>query len=296
MVTNGTPALCGGTFFTLLLEAAKNGRNERKKWGEGSEFTERDVFEALVKIAAPTYEKPADSDNFKSVVSAYKSCNMKKSGRLPIYEQANISTFSNRIRDNYQTPLLDMTELVKKYINIAGKGNWLIRALLELICEDESIDGTEALFIYENGESISKGELHTLNEICIPAFLLGVWYFIVSVKTNNGTGKATYDEWCKHGKSKNTREPFKSNIGEGITRSLNLFMPSKTEDNDYITEDEPSADFTEPYEEQPDSNSTPNTTTQIIHSPAVFFNSGANGIQINNTGTLNIDRSEKREK
>jgi hypothetical protein len=44
----GFSVLCGGTFFTLLLEAAKQGLKERKKWGESREFAETDVFEALI--------------------------------------------------------------------------------------------------------------------------------------------------------------------------------------------------------------------------------------------------------
>lgn len=49
-------------------------------------------------------------------------------------------------------------------------------------------------------------------------------------------------------------------------------------------EGETYAEYSESYEEPPSPDPTPQTTTQIINSPAVFFNSGANGIQINNTG------------
>jgi hypothetical protein len=67
--------LCGGTFFTVLLQAARQELLNRQKWGASYEFTEPDVFEALVRIAYPEYVKPDDDDNFKSVVSSFKSCN-----------------------------------------------------------------------------------------------------------------------------------------------------------------------------------------------------------------------------
>jgi hypothetical protein len=287
------PVLCGGTFFTLLLEAAKQGLNERKKWGESSEFTESDVLEALFKVAIRTFDKPDDGENFKSVVSAYKSCNRSKSGRLPIHEQANISTFTNRIKNDYQELLSAMTVLIENYIDIDGKGDWLARALLELVCIDEAIKGTDLLFVLQDGHPLTKNEIKSLTDICMPAFLLGIWHFVIVNKTDNGVGKHTYDEWCKPGKSKNTREPFISNIGEKITRKLNIFMPEKSENKDAPIEEDPYVDFSESYSEESNSDPTPNTTTQIINSPAVFFNSGANAIQINNTGTLNIDRSGK---
>lgn len=287
------PVLCGGTFFTLLLEAGKQGLNERKKFGESAEFTERDVFEALIKVAVPTYEKPIDSENFKSVVSAYKSCNTSKSGRLPIHEQANMATFSNRIKNDYQKSLSAMTLLIENYIDIDGKGDWLARALVELVCMDETIKETDPLYVLQDGQPLLKNKFNSLVDICLPALLLGIWHFVIANKTDNIVGKITYEDWCKPGKSKNTREPFKSNIGEGITRQLNIFMPIEWEPKDATIDEEPYIDFTESYTEEATSNPSPNTTTQIINSPAVFFNSGANAIQINNTGVLNIDRGGK---
>lgn len=290
------PCICGGTFFTLLLGATKQGLNERQKWGESAEFTESDVFEFLIKVAVPTYERPADSENFKSVVSAYKACNASKSGRLPIHEQANISTFNNRVKVEYHVALSAMTTLVERYIDIEGKGLWLIRALLELIYEDENVKQADLLFICQDGSTIDKKNLLINQNICLPSFLLGIWHFIVIHEIDNGVGKATYDEWCKPGKSKNTREPFRSRIGENITQSLSVTMPMKQDETDVTADDEPSIYIGEPYEEPTRSNSDSDATTQIINSPAVFFSSGANAMQINNTGTLNIDRGGKIEK
>lgn len=293
MDIKGIPVLCGGTFFTLLLEAAKQGLNERKKWGESAEFTESDVLEALFKVAIRTYEKPIDGENFKSVVSAYKSCNTSKSGRLPIHEQANKTTFTNRIKSDYQVLLSAMTVLIENYIDVEGKGDWLARALLELVCKDVQINETDLLFVLQDGQPLTKNKFHSLTDICMPALLLGIWHFIIVNKTDNSVGKNTYDEWCKPGKSKNTREPFRSNIGEGITLPLNVFMPTKSKNEETIIDEEPFIDISESYTEESTSDSTPNTTNQTINSPAVFFSSGSNAIQINNTGTLNIDRGGK---
>lgn len=293
MDTKGIPVLCGGTFFTLLLEATNQGRNERKKWGASSGFTESDVLEALFRVAIPTYARPAGAENYKAVVSAYKSCNTSRSGRLPIHEQANIATFDDRIKSDYPKLLSDMTVLIEEYVDYDGKGVWLARALLELVCEDEEIEETELLFVCQDGHSVSKNELRALVDICLPALLLGIWHFVILNKTDNGVGEATYNEWCKPGKSKNTREPFRSNIGAGITRQLNLSLHAQLENEDPIIEEEPFEEFRESCKEESKAEPDPNSTTQIINSPAVFFNSGANATQINNTGTLNLIRGGK---
>lgn len=222
MDMTGFPVLCGGTFFTLLLEAANQGRNERKKWGESSEFTESDVLEALVQVAMRTYEKTSDNLNFKSAVSAYKSCNSKKSGRLPIHNQAVIATFDNCVKNSYLTQLISMNAFVEKYIDIDGKGIWLIRALLDLVLQDENIKERDQLYVCQDGSPATKASLCGVTEVCLPALLLGIWHYIVVNKVNNGGGGETYNEWCRPGQSKNTREPFQSSIGDGITQQITL--------------------------------------------------------------------------
>jgi hypothetical protein len=219
------PRLCGGTFFTLLLEAALQKLRERKKFGDVNNFTERDVFELLIKAAVKGYSRPNDSDNFKSVVGTYKSCNTKKSGRLPISYQANISTFDNNIRTDYQTRLTLMAELVDKYIDADAKGIWLIKALLELLEADKTIESEADLFVQQNGAPIKKAALNGIDEYCLPAFLLGVWHYIVKNVTDNGVGQSTYDQWCKPGKSANTREDFQSDIGEIFKERRIVLVP-----------------------------------------------------------------------
>lgn len=290
------PLLCGGTFFTLLLQASKQELNQRKGWGKSGEFTEGDVLASLIRVAVPTYEKPADSESFRSTVSAYKACNQSKIGLLPIRQQANITTFNNRIKNDYQVPLKAMTALIEQYIDVDSKAEWLIKALLELLSKDESICGTDALFVCEEGSFVTKSELCTLTTVCLPAFLLGIWHYIIINRTDNSIGKATYDDWCKPGKSKNTRQPFKSDIGESIKQVITVTLPAPStaeaiqDENVEGDEAEPASDFEEPYTE-PDP--TPNIINQTINAGAVFFNSGANANQIINTGTIYFGRGDR---
>jgi len=223
-VANDYPRLCGGTFFTLLLEAADQKLKERKKFGDHNNFTEPDVFEALVNIALIGCSRSSDNDNYKSAVGAYKCCNTSKSGRIPISEQAVISTFDSNIKNEYQVPLSAMNAFVENYINAEGKGVWLVKALLELIDIDKNTDGAE-FYISQDGLQTKKAALGGVDEYCLPALLLGVWHYIIKNVQDNSVGKATYDEWRKPGKSPNTREDFKSDIGDGLNGRKITLVP-----------------------------------------------------------------------
>jgi len=248
MSVSNTPILCGGTFFTLLLEAGKQGLYERRKWGVSADFTESDVLEALIQIAVPTYKKPADNKNFSSVTSAFKSCNSSKSGRLPIHEQANISSFNDRIANDYQNTLGAMNVFTERFISAEGKGVWLLKALLELIAEDINTDGVE-FYITHDGLPTKKAALGGIDEYCLPAFLLGVWCYIVNKVSKNSVGRATYEEWCKPGKSANTRKAFKSNIGESLSSRKIVLIPytepganAEAEDEIFVDNSDESSD------------------------------------------------------
>ena len=84
--------------------------------------------------------------------------------------------------------------------------------------------------------------------------------------------------------------------GSSITQDINVTMPPVEQAEKItadITEDDEDAEYDEPPIDESAPDPTPNVTNQIINAPAVFFNSGANVMQINNTGTINFDRSGK---
>ena len=91
-----------------------------------------------------------------------------------------------------------------------------------------------------------------------------------------------------------TKGRYTGNDGSSIKQDITITMPTieSVEVEASAAEDESYAEYSNPYEE-PTPDPAPNITNQTINAPAVFFNSGANAIQINNTGTLNIDRGGK---
>lgn len=58
--------------------------------------------------------------------------------------------------------------------------------------------------------------------VTLPAFLLGVWHFLIINRQDNSVGKATFEEWHVSGSTKNAKKTFISKIGESITHNITL--------------------------------------------------------------------------
>jgi hypothetical protein len=220
-ITVKYPYLCGGTFFTLLLEATKPGLKSRKvgdkAWGEKNPFTEAEVLKALVGIVDSAHFNPNSSD-----VSTYKSCNPNKSGCLPIANQAGAATFDDIISNNFQDTLIKMKTLVDKYVDVSGKGKWLVKALLDMLKSDKSINDKDEFHIKADGKAVKRVAISKLNKFCLEAFLLGIWHYVISTRYDkNSQGHATYNEWCKG--EKYAQKTFKSDIGSGIKRAIEVY-------------------------------------------------------------------------
>ena len=281
------PILTGGTFFILIFEATIRDPNVQRKWGQGTGTPEENVFDSLVKVAVPTCNQKTYTAQYSAKVSGYKCCSSKyKNSSFSFGEQPHITTFNSQITNSYQDPLGRMVDFVEKYIDVGGKGEWLVRALLELICDSGCVSEEVSLYVCEDGNPVKLSALRTMENICLPAFLLGIWHFIAYGEIDNIEGKDTADLWCEpYGGNK--RKLFKSNIGQSVTRKLNISMPIISE-VEVIEEDCSNAEQGEPCFDQAEPNPADNPTIQFIYAPTIFSTSGENTKQIYNTGTINM--------
>jgi len=178
--------LCGGTFFTLVLEAKKQGATKTEKLnGQRDGFSEQELFLGVIKVMFPDYDTKRIPKSFKTNVSDYKSC--KNNGtNLPFYD-AVITAFDKRVKNDYQTSLTHMQQFVQKFLNVGNSlklEQKLIKRLIALIIEDDSIENTDLLYVNDNGKATTKGNiLERVNSgdinVVLEAFLLGVWHFAV---------------------------------------------------------------------------------------------------------------------
>ena len=280
------PRLCGGTFMTLVIQALLQRKKAREHYkGEGDKLNDPDVLVGLITVINPDYEDPGKSV-LKTKANDYKSCKLSKGQYLPFGDKLAIEVFDQRVRDNYLAARNDMCIFVDSFIETGTKLQKdvrLVKALIDLIEQDESIDDSEEFLVGENRDAVRKDQLRTLKRVCLPSFLLGIWHFIVINRKNNKVGQLTYDTWCPENGG-GTRE-YEGTMGDGISIEFDVYT-LEPEDESEDTEQE-----AEVVEDQPERNNQDNQNDhretsgtgpnlQQINNPFTFIQNGDNNTQI----------------
>ena len=233
MTEKNYPRLCGGTFLTLLLHAKGRGIKARERVkGKKDKVSNSNFVINLMKIFNPDYFGPNETTMraFRTSVSEYKACTSTMGDSWPLAE-------TERCRDRFNTHYAYSFNAMRQFINefiefgtTAKKDIRLVKALLELIDKDDSIAEDQPLYILENGASVSKEKTRALTDICLPAFLLGIWYFILEERPDNAVGKVTYDAWHEVVELRATRK-YIGTIGSGIAREIRISMGAELFDD-----------------------------------------------------------------
>lgn len=287
MTINEYPRLCGGTFFTLVLQALRQRMKAREHYsGDSDGLSDPEVLVGLIKVINPDYTDPG-KENLKGTANNYKACKISNSTYLLFDDEQAISAFDFKVKTTYQTVLnrmigfvndfLDISEMVHKDVN-------LVRALIDLVQQDQTIQAGDEFFVGPNGEKKKKAALGDLKEVCLPSFLLGVWHYVVVNRKDNGIGKKTYDMWCPS--AGRGQRKFTAHIGEGILDNLTIFYADDVEKSE--TDSKPvETVITEDVQAEP--------VQQTVNNPFVFnfYQYGNNGTQIGHIE--NYYRSKKQE-
>lgn len=288
--------LCGGTFFVLLSDARKPLLSKAENYkGKKSGITETELLLSLARIVIPDIPEPMSSElkSLRDSTNDFKSCKNWGGGFFRLGDKSVKKSFDERLKNNYSESLTAMSKLVDKYIDAetsTKKDEYLVKALVEVIMEDDKILPEQLLYIQANGQPIEKKMLSSISEICLQSFLLGIWHFAVTGIKENSIGRKTYEECCPpHNGSKGSKREYVAAIGENS--SLNIHLSYY--ENDHLC-DEPSDDVDETENidelietEIVDDIKNDDTAAQHIDN-SVMVNIG-NGLQIKeNHGTLNI--------
>ena len=280
------PRLCGGTFMTLVIQALLQRKKAREHYkGEGDKLNDPDVLVGLITVINPDYEDPGKSV-LKTKANDYKSCKLSKGQYLPFGDKLAIEVFDQRVRDNYLAARNDMCIFVDSFIETGTKLQKdvrLVKALIDLIEQDESIDDSEEFLVGENRDAVRKDQLRTLKRVCLPSFLLGIWHFIVINRKNNKVGQLTYDTWCPENGG-GTRE-YEGTMGDGISIEFDVYTlepEDETEDTEQeaeVVEDQPERNNQDNQNDHRETSGTgPNL--QQINNPFTFIQNGDNNTQI----------------
>ena len=294
MTINEYPRLCGGTFFTLVLQALRQRMKAREHYaGDSDGLSDPEVLVGLIKVINPDYADPG-KENLKGTTNNYKACKTSNSAYLPFDDEQVVSAFDSVVRTNYQTALNGMIGFVNDFLDLSEtihKDANLVRALIDLILQDQSIKAGDEFFIGSNGEKKKKAALGDLKKVCLPSFLLGVWHYVVVNRRDNAVGRTTYDEWCPS----NGRAPrrYTAHMGENILDGLTTYTVDPKETIAAEIVDEPIEDDTSAVgqDEIP-------VSQQMVNNNPTFFNiniSGGNNNFYHHVEKLMINNGGKQD-
>lgn len=294
MTINEYPRLCGGTFFTLVLQALRQRMKAREHYaGDSDGLSDPEVLVGLIKVINPDYADPG-KENLKGTANNYKACKTSNSTYLPFDDEQVVSAFDSVVRTDYQIALNGMIGFVNDFLDVGEtvhKDVNLVRALIDLIQQDQTIKAGDELFIGPNGEKKKKAALGDLKEVCLPSFLLGVWHYVVLNRRDNSVGRMTYDAWCPS----NDRAPRKytAHMGEGLLDDLTTYTVDTKETIAAEIVDEPIGD------ESSDAAGQDGTSTQqMVNNNPTFFNiniSGGNNNFYHHVDKLTINNGGKQD-
>ena len=137
------PRLCGGTFFTLVLQGLKQRTKAREHYrGERDGLSDPEVLVGLIRVINPDYNAP-ELNIIKSKTNEYKSCSTSTGKYFPFGNTAEMSEFARRIQTNYSSALEAMTEFVYEFLEIdtASKRDMrLVQEIKDLFEDDDMVD------------------------------------------------------------------------------------------------------------------------------------------------------------
>ncbi|MDE6789625.1 MAG: hypothetical protein K2J47_09965 [Ruminococcus sp.] len=184
--------------------------------GAADIVTEQKILEALFKIAVPSI-----SDLSKDDARNYKSCKGKGSRNLRTNDGTAGKLLNEKLNDNYAECHSKMKQFINKYIDTDNnQDEWLVYAILELIENDVTIDDEQPFYIGNSNAMTTKRYLLSVDRIDLPAFLLGIFLFVLTEIKDNTVGKETYESWCPVTGEKHDRRIFDSAIGSAPKRHI----------------------------------------------------------------------------
>ena len=289
MTNTGIPRLCGGTVFTLILEARQQRYGVREHFaGDSDGLSEMDTLIGLAQVMVPDLKRPAKTreDTVQGNTTEFKICKTAGGkGYYPFSNRQSKKAFDDRVKGYYAEALKAMCDFVKNFIWVKGSDKQdvnLVKALLDLIERDDSINNSQVFYIMPDGKPVTKQRIDQNDgeDVCLESFLLGVWHYAIMRREGNTIGKATMNEWCPS-KGGAPRE-YEGHMGENLSRNIRLTylgdveVPDQDEEIEHIE-----AEVVEGTKD-PEPEPQPQTVNQSVNNPVVInitMNQSGNGRQ-----------------
>ncbi len=282
--------LCGGVFFLLLQNSAYKKRTSAEHLtGLTDDHSNTNIMRDLVYVFTGNQIKSPSTD-----CSRYTNCKSEGSIRVPFNDSAVADAFDYDIRTDYAKPLSRMKDFIDWHIR-EEMYTWLIRAVLDLLKEDE-MPLNQELFCIPDGSSVTKEELLTQDNYCLDAFLLGVLHYILEYRSGrNCEGEETLNTISTQ---RGNSRKYESDLGKDIKRIINVYrytpktatLQEGTASSSNIQEEQPDEiGAQETINDDSDMSSRQSINSTIINNQTYIENQTTNNINIDNSEvTLNL--------
>lgn len=226
--------LCGGTFLVLLFEAKRQRRNSRIGEGRPSDGKSNpEIFSCLVRMVNKDFQMPSGR-SFHTFTSDYKLCRSSDSPSAGLTDELLIRQFDNDIKTKYYECLGLFYGYMERAVNFEVKGPWLAAALIDLIEADTTISDDALFYVRPYGQSVRKADLRSLECICIPSFIFGVWHYIITQVRDNTVGAGTIDLLLESKFETRAERKFASDIGKKTVSEIKTsIQPPECEWDNY---------------------------------------------------------------
>ena len=225
-MNNTLSYLCGGTFLSQILRA----RNQLKTSTEHTKcqkenLSEHETFRRLISIYQ--LKDFYGGTSLKTYTSQYKSCQKSLTAYTQFNDNDLCVAFDSSVKGHNLVALKMMSDFVGEFINVKDKGVQLVRCLLSMIKNDDSIPKSDLFFI-KIGEAVKKENLITMDSFEIEPLLLGIWHYIIMNRADkNENGVSTYRLWYS------SKDNYCGTVGNDILQNINVssihIFPSATE-------------------------------------------------------------------
>ena len=218
MTPTKVPYLCGGILFSLILQARKTRIKARDKFNSGSDgLKDTDVMMGLVKVVTGDSFESAQGGTFGKCTTQFKTCQDYGTTYIPFTDPSVISSYTSSIKQKDPDLLNRMSEFINRFIN-EMRSEWLVKSLIEVIQDDAEID-KNTLFDIALNKSVTKENLNSITDVELPVFLLSVLHFVITQRSDNTKGRATFEKWHTQSGKKSPWK-FVSSVGTTNERSF----------------------------------------------------------------------------
>ncbi|MBR6862345.1 MAG: hypothetical protein IKM73_13595 [Acidaminococcaceae bacterium] len=214
MTEEKCPYLAGCVFYLLLRKAAYTGATARQhKVGIKDDHNNPIFMSDLVYTFTGTQTNISHSD-----ISQYKNGAIEGGSYLPFNDQSDIASYDHVVHNRYPDALKRMREFALWHLN-PDKREWMVKACLELIENDNDILATDEFCIKGDGAFVSKENLRKETIFEYEPFLIGVLHYILTKRADkNALGVPTLDANTE--KKKYKERKYNGHLGESITRAV----------------------------------------------------------------------------